>query len=71
MMGDEKTVVLKPETLAVVKAKAEAGCVLCRFVLQSLGPNNELADWSPDGDKSKAEFPVDGQVFHVKGETRT
>lgn len=53
---------LSPATLGVVRAKAAAGCFMCRRVLEAMDGDYCLRDWPPEG---PVEFPVEGQRFHV------
>lgn len=65
--ADAPVVRLSPETLAVVRAKAAAGCPLCRCALAAMDPrDNTLRGWPPGTEE--AECPVDAQSFHIKGE---
>ena len=60
-------VALKPETAEVVRARAKAGCFLCKRILQTMGEGNELNDWPGSGGmgEDRTEFPVSGQRNHV------
>ena len=53
---------LSPETLETVRAKAQAGCFLCKRTLEGLGEDRCLRDWPTGG---PVEFPVSGQRYHV------
>lgn len=50
-------------TLETVRAKAAAGCFMCRHVLEALDGSNCLRNW-PLGD-GDPEFPVEAQRYHV------
>jgi hypothetical protein len=55
---------LTAETLSVVRAKAAAGCFMCKWVLEALTKDNCLRAWPPTGEGGP-EFPVEGQRYHV------
>lgn len=58
-----RIVKMKPETLAVVKERAAAGCRDCARVLEALDEDEVLRDW-PLG-ATQPEFPVLQQRAHV------
>ena len=67
MTAPVKQIALTPATLEDVKAKARAGCFMCRYTLEALGPEFELRDWPPGGEE--AQYPVEAQKYHILKET--
>lgn len=61
---------LKEETVALLNRRSnkdrEEGCQLCKRILESLGPQNELRNWPPGSKAEKVEMPVEGQRNHVQ-----
>ena len=63
----KKEVQLTAETVAKVRAKAEVGCVMCKWALQAMTGENVLRDW-PLGEDAEVRYPVEAQRYHILGE---
>jgi len=66
MTTPTKQIALTPGTLEVVKAKAAAGCFMCRWTLEALGPDQELRAW-PQSDQ-EVQYPIEAQKYHITKE---
>ena len=69
MEETRREVELSEDTLARVRTKAEAGCFMCTWALQSTTERRVLRDW-PLGEDVEKTFPVEAQRYHILGEIR-
>lgn len=55
---------LTERALALVRGR-EAGCFVCRRILEAAAPDGTLGDWPPGAEPDKVEFAVESQMAHV------